>query len=190
MYYEQLDIINSFKKVKGQRPVKKLPKLTSENLTQIKNLTDNFNTKWSNIDPSIYFKCGLKLWKTFSYSRFMNSAILEKYIHKDKIIKRKIIEKNDIIESFQYIKHKKHDSLYSYTKCKDGTLLHLCCLDFFYNKIDKVLISYLMFYNYFKVSELDKRYTNYIWNNKKEMKAKVKRWKRVIQKCENEILKG
>ena len=186
MHYTKLDVINIFKTVKGQRPVKKLPKLSSDSLLQVQNLTDNFNTKWSNIVPSLYFETGLNLWKTFSYPKFMDDSIFKKYVQKDKQIKRKKIDRHHITKSFLYIKSQVN-SLKEFTNYYWNDTIHTCCLDFFYNKIDKVTMAYLMFY-VFKPTEHDKRYTNYIWNNEKHMRGEVKRWYRVIQKCERDIL--
>jgi len=69
MYYEEIDVINIFKSVKGQRPIKKLPKLSPDSLSQLQEITNAFNTKWSNIEPSNYFKCGNMIWKNFTYAK-------------------------------------------------------------------------------------------------------------------------
>jgi len=186
MFYETIDVINIFKAVKGQRPVKKIPKLSPGSLLQLQNLTNAFNTKWSNISPSLYFEHGMCLWKTFSYAKFMHESVLKKYIKNDKIVKRMKVDKSVIVKSFKFLKSKGYKSLESYTRLDNDTL-HLCVYDYFHNKIDKVLIAYLMF-ELFKPRRLDKRYTSYIWDNYHEMKSQVKRYSRYIKKLEKEML--
>jgi len=186
MYYTKLDIINIYKKVKCQKPVNKIPKLKPEILLIIQDLVNAFNTKWSNISPLIYFECGQSIYKTFTYKHFLNEKILQKYINKDKIIKRKDVNKTQIIKSIKYIKSQKYNSLKDYATSGDN--IKTCIIDYFYNKIDKVIMSLLIFDNYFNINEIDKLYTSYIWNNEITMKSLVKRYKRYIKKLEKEYL--
>jgi hypothetical protein len=184
MYYEPIDIINCFKKVKDQKIVKKIPKIKKENLEIVKSLTDNFNTKWNNIDPIEYFKCGLKLWKTFSYSKFLNNLIIKEYIKQDKKKKRKLTSKNDIERSFLYLKS---ISIKSLNELKDDNEPSFIVIEYIKNNIDKILLSYLLFNKYIPEGYINKKYLSYIYNNKKEMKALVKRYSRYIKKLEDNL---
>jgi len=179
MYYEIIDIINYFKEVKGQKPVKKIPKIKEENLQIIQSLTDRFNTKWNNICPREYFKCGLKLWKTFSYSKFLNNSIIKEYIKQDKKKKRQSINKDDIEMSFSYLKSINIKSL---NDLKDINEPSFAVIEYMKNNIDKVLLSFLLFNRYIPNGNINKRYLSYIYNNESEMKSLVKRYSRYIKK--------
>ena len=175
MYYEAIDIINIFKTIKGQKTVKSLPKL--KHIEEIQILTDRFNTKWSNINPYDYFKCGLKLWKTFSYSKFLNESIINEYIKQDKRKKRKDVQKEDIERSFSYLKYIGVKSLNDTKNYTDAIIF-----EYLNNNIDKVLLSYLLFNKYMPSDDISRRYASHIFNNKSEMEAYVKRYSRYIKK--------
>jgi len=175
MYYEAIDIINIFKTIKGQKTVKSLPKL--KHIEEIQILTDRFNTKWSKIDPSEYFKCGLRLWKTFSYSKFLNNSIIKEYIKQDKRKKRKDVVKQDIERSFSYLKSMGITSLNDVRTHKESIIF-----EYINNNIDKALMSFLLFNNYIPIDHISRRHTSYIFNNKSEMKNYVKRYSRYIKK--------
>ena len=66
-------------------------KLSLVNQKKLVKATNWFNTKWSNIDPYIYFTCGFELYKKrFSYIKFFEEKILLLYIQRDKNEKRQI----------------------------------------------------------------------------------------------------
>jgi len=193
MWYETIDILNKFKEVKGQRIVKKIPKLTESNLLILQRLTGQFNTNWSNIDPAIYFKCGIVIWKTFSYSKFLNRKILDRYIKDDKRKKRKAFDKtdeeikNDIKNSLNYIKNQGFASIKEYSQViVDST--HLCVDDYFGEKIDLILTAHIIYTKGFNLFGIDDVNLTYINNNQTVIKGLVKRFSRVIKKMEKEIL--
>lgn len=68
--------------------------------------TDYFNTKWNNIDPYVYFKCGFELLKTFSYINFFDPRVIRLYIQRDKNTKRELSNcKKEIAQSVVFIRN-------------------------------------------------------------------------------------
>lgn len=193
MFYETIDIVNKFKEVKGQKPVKKIPKLTENNLLLLQRLTDQFNTNWYNIEPTLYFKCGIMLWKTFSYSKFLDRKILDKYIKDDKRKKRKAFDKtdeeikNDIKKSLDYIKNQGYSSIKEYSQVIVNST-HLCVDDYFRERIDLVLTAYIIQAKGFSLFGVDDICLSYINNNQPIIKKLVKRYSRVINKILKNVL--
>ena len=81
-------------------------KFKEQNKKKIVKITGWFNTKWMDIDPYTYFKCGFELFdKNFSYMKFFNEKIILLYKTRDKIVKRETkITKQGLIKSAKFVK--------------------------------------------------------------------------------------
>lgn len=142
---------------------KKLSTINQKNLTKV---TKWFNTKWSNIDPYLYFKCGFALYKkNFSYVKFFNEKILMLYKAKDKNEKRKIrVTKEKLIESAKFVKRYMRDnnilSLQEYIDTNDGNQ-KLAVSHYLKNNIDASFFVFLLKKG-MKLSDTDRSYIPYI----------------------------
>lgn len=101
-----------------------LENMNSANKEKLIKVSNNFLTKWSNIDQYRYFTCGFKLFnKTFSYIKFLDDRILNYYITLDKNKKREITNiKKDLIVSAKHVKKWVNDNsktLYDYIQTED-----------------------------------------------------------------------
>jgi len=182
--YIELDIINAYKKVKCQKEVTKIPKISDDNLKIITDLTNLFNTKWHNIRISDYMKCGMELWKGFSYSKFLDERILKKYIKNDKTIKRNSIGKEHIISSFKHLKENQYKTLKDYsTHRTEG--IYTPIYDYIHNHIDKILMGYLLYNSIVKPNEIEMIYVDTLICNKNEMRGYIKTYTRLIKRLEN-----
>lgn len=81
-------------------------KFKEQNKKKLIKITGWFLTKWQNIDPYQYFRCGFDLFdKRFSYMKFFNEKILLLYINKDKNNKREIkVTKQALVDSAYFVK--------------------------------------------------------------------------------------
>ncbi len=81
-------------------------KFSEQNKKKLIKITGWFLTKWQNIDPYEYFKCGFDLNEgKFSYMKFLNEKILLLYKNRDKNKKREVkITKQKLIESAKFVK--------------------------------------------------------------------------------------
>jgi hypothetical protein len=69
-------------------------------------ITGWFLTKWQNVDPYEYFKCGFELYENrFTYVKFFKEKILLLYKTRDKNKKREVrITKEGLVKSAMFIK--------------------------------------------------------------------------------------
>jgi len=189
--YHPIDILNMYKVVKGQKVVRCVPpSVKDDNLINLIGLTDSFNTKWSNIDPTLYLKCGLELWKGFSYSKFLDDRVLRRYIKCDKATKRSLPSgKEAIIKSFNFIKSKGYKTLKEYgaTYTSDGNAICQPVYDYFHKHIDPITVAYMLFSSIMKPNEVEFRYIDTVISDK-NVKQNVKSFTRFIKKMETELM--
>jgi len=141
-----------------------IEKFNKSNLSYLIKLTDNFNTKWCNINPDKYMECGFSLFnKTFTYRNFIDEKILMLYVQRDKTDKRiKEINKQRIISSVKHILSvtPTTDMIHPFQRYAtlDGSGERLIINDFITGLIDKYTLCYLIRHGYFKptADEFDK----------------------------------
>lgn len=87
-------------------------KFNEFNKKQLIKITGWFITKWQNVDPYNYFKCGFELYeKNFTYAKFFKEKILLLYKTRDKNRKREVrITKQGLIESAKFVKKWMNDN--------------------------------------------------------------------------------
>lgn len=182
MFYTEIDVINAYKAAKGQAKTKSVPKVAPESLKNLHDLTNLFNTRWSNVDPSGYMKCGIELWKGFSYQKFLDKRILDRYIKKDKRLKRNP-SKETLIASFDHIKSLSYTSLSQYCFLGDPVA------DYINNKICSILMGYLLYSGIYKLKDAtSSMHLGTLICNKKDVSSRNKRYKRFIEKMDKEHL--
>ena len=123
-------------------------KMSLKNREALVMLRDYFNTKWCNIDPLRYFKCGFELYKSFTYTMFFKPNIITLYKEKDKILKREtIVNKMKLKDSFGFVKNymKKNGirSIADYCRIRDGESSKVS-EHYMSNSIDGVFVIFLM----------------------------------------------
>lgn len=108
-----------------------LEKMNKKNAEWLYKCMVYFNTTYSNIDIDEYMGCGFILWKGFTYKHFCDRKIIDLYIQRDKIRKRKLeVSVGEIETSFSVIKSYLEDKpmrpgynqLQSFCKFRDGEI--------------------------------------------------------------------
>lgn len=152
--YIQFRRAQSFANSRGFRPTKNFEKYFNEKMKEFNKkflieITKFFITKWSHINPYIYFQCGFELLKTFSYKNFFNPKIMLLYIQKDKNKKREInITKKGLINSAIFVKEwmrNNNKTFNQYIHHKEGNL-KIAIDHYLRNKIDASFFVFLIRY--------------------------------------------
>ena len=113
-------------------------KISTISLLEIDKCSQYFNTLYTNINLELYMVCGFKVYKGFSFQKFLDPKILEEYKLTDKRIKRNVdVSKEDIDASFKCIGM----PLYKYCKCTLGQK-KLIIDDYQFNRIHGVIVVY------------------------------------------------
>lgn len=123
-------------------------KFKEVNKKKLIKITGWFLTKWQNIDPYNYFKCGFELYeKNFTYAKFFKEKILLLYKTRDKNKKREVrITKKGLVDSAMFVKKWMSDnqaSLDDYIHAREGQQ-KLAVDHYLKDKIDASFFVYLM----------------------------------------------
>ena len=163
---------------------KHFSKLSNKNKEMLTRITKYFNTKWSNIDPLLYFECGFSLFKkSFSYVKFLDEKIIKLYITRDKIKKREnIAVKNDMQNSIKFVRNYLNDTnnklcilLTNYGKLKNGNI-SVAVEHYIENKIGKFFLVYLIMKGYITVNKFELNKLPYITASISTLKSHVKKF--------------
>ena len=183
MMYSSLDIYLKFKAA-SRKPFRcpkdwdiTLGKMTPPNKKALETITSFFNTKWRNIDVDNFMSCGFELFPNFTYTKFFDERIVNLYITKDKIKKRECdLDKRKIVESAKYIKSQMNSlglpSLKHYARVRDE-FSSLVIKDYLQNKVDAVLLAYLIHLKYLLPRDEDFAQMPYIFENMRSLRYKV-----------------
>jgi hypothetical protein len=148
-------------------------KMSEQNLKWLDESVIHFNTRFCNIDIDEYMSCGFELLKTFTYKNFLDSRIIELYIQKDKIKKRKLLStKKDIVRSLSTVKQYMinspqkdgYSSLQLFCKLKNGEQ-RVIVDEYNKNNIDPALFVYCMSKKYFELTDFERSIIPYIREN-------------------------
>lgn len=188
MKYDPVDIYYFFRKAQADTKGRgfRMPKdfdahlnnkFTAKNREALLLATKYFNSKWLNVEPYEYFKCGFELYKTFSYAMFFRSKVLRLYIEKDKNKKRELgVNKRQIVGSVKYIKRYMSENkifmLDDYLSKKDGRK-KIIVDHYMRNKVDKFLLVYLIKIGKLILTDDDRAYMPYIIEQYREIKSIV-----------------
>lgn len=188
MKYDPVDIYYYFRKAQSESKSRgfRMPKdfdshlekkFTEKNKEALLLATKYFNTKWINVDPYRYFKCGFELFKTFSYVMFFKSKVLKLYVEKDKNVKREMsVNKKQIAESVKFIKrYMKKNEIFmfdDYLAKRDGNR-RVAIDHYMQNKVDKFLIVYLIKTGKLSLTDNDRAYMPYVVQQFREISEKV-----------------
>lgn len=167
-------------------------KMKEQNKKKLINITRFFKTKWSNIDPYNYFRCGFELWKSFSYIKFLDPKILKLYISRDKIEKRKTrLLKESMLESALYIKRWMKDNnvytLQDYIKCENGNM-SIAVQHYRKGKIDNGFFVFLLTKGLI-LNNNERNYVPYIAQNYRKIRSnleKLNEFTRIMEEKINE----
>lgn len=166
-------------------------KLSTVNQKKLTNITNWFNTKWSNIDPYRYFICGFELYKKrFSYVKFFEEKIILLYKQRDKNEKRKAkATKKSLVNSAafvkKYMKDNEIESLREYIDTNDGNQ-KLAVSHYLKNKIEASFFVFLMKKG-MKLSDTDRSYIPYIAKNYRRLNIELNEMKSFLDKIEELI---
>jgi len=147
---------------------KHLMKMSKVNREALRTITGLFKTKWSRIDPIKYFKCGFELFNNFTYVQFLDKRILNLYIQRDKLEKRKSeLNKMEMVRSAKFIREYMDSNnirtfgIYCMME-KNG--YNLVLTHYLKNKIDHFLFTWLMKRQLIRLTEDEKSLIPYIMN--------------------------
>lgn len=143
----------------------KSTRMKPKNVEQIVKAAGWFSTKWRNVDLDRYMEYGFDLWKGFSYHQFFNKKLIEYYIQKDRILKRKLrIDKGEVVKSLTFIKKfmvdkplkNGYNSLQTYCRMKDGQKSVLST-HYVKGKIDNITMTYLIYKKYYLPTNYERK---------------------------------
>jgi hypothetical protein len=141
-------------------------RMSASNTDNLILITKYFNTKWSNLDPDLYFDYGCELYKTFSYNLFFNENILKYYIRKDKNKKREMdVSKQTILKSTKfvksYIKKYKIQDIKQYCRLRDNNE-SIIIQHYVKGYIDKIFLSLMIQLRFVILDDNDRAQIPYI----------------------------
>lgn len=154
-------------------------------------ITGRFLTKWQDIDPYIYFKCGFDLYKNkFTYTKFFKEEILRLYIQRDKNRKREIeITKKGLVDSAIFVKKwcKNNNScLYDYMRIRNEN--KLVVIDHYLkNKIDASFFVFLLRKGMI-LTDNDRSLIPYIHTNYRRINFGLNDLKLFLKKMEEKLI--
>lgn len=193
---EEKDVWFYFQKAKGKEvnypsdgkweSVKK--RLSSDNQEKIEELTKYFNTRWNSINIEQYFRTGFKLWKTFSYQHFLRPEIMKKYKSQDKREKRKKVANKGLLQSISFV-IKERGSLNEYgQEIVEDDFLSLPVFDYLQNRIDYLLLSFMIERGLLKINNDEWKFIPYIYDRYDDIKKEVKSKWEILTKLEEKTM--
>lgn len=147
-----------------------MAKMSEPNLRSLERTAGYFNTTYSAVDLEEYMKCGFELYKGFTYTSLLKKEVLQHYIQKDKVKKRKVnASKEDIDNTFENIHdylndvecRKGYSKLQSFCKDREGEVRKIINL---YNKglIDQMTFIYCINKKYIVLTDDERALIPYI----------------------------
>jgi len=170
-------------------------KMSKQNDEWLYKATVWFNTKYVNIDIDEYMLCGFELWKGFTYKHFCDSRVINLYIEKDKIKKRKMqITHEEIDKSFVNIENWLKDQplrsgytqLQNLCKFREGEIR---CVIGLYNRglVDTMTLTYCLNKRYLIMSDDERLLMPYISQRYRELQESLLLVKGYINQKEIEL---
>lgn len=172
-----------------------LEKMNPNNLKWLNYATMYFNTTYSNIDLDVYMSCGFELWKGFTYKHLLNEKVINLYIHKDKVCKRKIeVTHQEIKDSFDnifdYMLDKPirpgYSELQNFCKFRDGEI-RVCVNMYVQGNIDSITLAYCVNKGYINLTDDERALSPYLVKRYREILAQLEDIKPFIIQKENEL---
>lgn len=170
-------------------------KMSEQNLKWLDEAVIHFNTRFANINLDDYMRCGFELLKTFSYKNFLDSRVIELYIQKDKIKKRKFLSnKKDIVRSLSFIKgvmfnqplKEGYSALQLFCKIRNGSQ-RVIIDEYNKNNIDSVTFTYCVYSKYIVLNDLERSLVPYIRENYREIVRTINDLMDFIEEKEKEL---
>lgn len=170
-------------------------KMNKHNGECLYKMTMYFNTTYQNVDLDGYMTCGFELWKGFTYKHFCDNRIIEAYIQKDKIKKRKLnASKEEIEKSFEFISkelegrpvRKGYRQLQNYCKFRDGEIKSIINT---YNRgnVDMLTLTYCIRMKYVVLSDDERAMVPYISQRYRELLENLEPVWDFVREKENEL---
>lgn len=154
-----------------------LLKMNKKNAEWLYKMMVHFNTTYSNIDIDEYMNCGFALWKTFTYKHFCDQKIIDLYIQRDKIKKRRMeTTKEEIEKTFDYIQTYLNDKpirqgysqLQNFCKFRDGEV-RIIINKYNQNVVDSLTLVYCLYKRYLVLSDDERAIIPYINQRYREL---------------------
>jgi len=172
----------------------KLNKTARKNIQAV---TDNFNTKWSDISLDKYFEAGFEIWKNFSYHQFLNKKVVEMYKRLDKNKKRNIeANKKEIIDSIKFVmsqideeKANKLGPLRAYCWTQHNMCMRQPIKDYVDNNISAAFLVWLMMERYIVLTDEERGLIPYVTNNFRTIKSELYTMKSFMYNAMEKIMK-
>jgi len=152
-------------------------KMSDKNREALEMATKFFNTKWKNINIFRYMECGFNVYKTFTYTRFFDTKVMNLYKQRDKNLKREMtICKRSLKDSLlfvkQYIKDNKISSVSRYCMMKNG-YVNIVIEHYLNNYVDKYFIVWLIKQKMLKLDDENLLLVPYISELYRELLVKL-----------------
>ncbi len=173
-------------------------RMNKKNSEWLYKATVYFNTTYSNVNIDEYMACGFELWKGFTYKHFCDPRVIELYIQKDKIKKRKLSSSKEEIEnSFSFISNYLNEKpsrpgytqLQNFCKFRNGEVREIINM---YNrsKVDSLTVTYCILKRYIVLTDDERALVPYISQRYRELVENLQPVLEFIKNKEVELDEG
>lgn len=172
-----------------------LSKMNKKNAEWLYKAMVHFNTTYSNVDINEYMACGFILWKGFTYKHFCDRKVIDLYIQRDKIKKRKMEMSYDEIEkSFDNIKYyldnkpirSGYTQLQNFCKFRDGEV-RIIINKYNQNEVDSLTLVYCISKSYIVLTDDERALIPYISQRYRELNENLQPILEFVKQKEREL---
>lgn len=173
-------------------------KMNENNRQWLREACMYFNTTYSNVDLDKYMMCGFEIWKGFSYKHFTHKKVIDLYIHKDKVAKRKLeVSRREIETTFNFISDELRDKplrpgynqLQNYCKFRTGETRNIINT-YVQGKIDIMTLAYCVNRKYLILTDDERAMSPYLVQRYRELMENLQDVKGFIEEMEATLDEG
>ena len=163
----------------------------NENDECVKRILLFFASKWQNVDPEIYIRCGFDLFrKEFCFDRFFDDRIMRKYIQHDKSKKRELFDsKQSLIDSAKYVLSYMKEHKISFNEYLVSTIgmRKLIIEHYLKNNLSPLFFCYFIYLKQIKLNDEDAMFLPYINIQYKRCMPLIKKNEDFLMKIEDKL---
>jgi hypothetical protein len=173
-------------------------KMNPHNAQWLKEAAMYFNTTYSNVDLCKYMECGFEIWKGFTYKHFTDKKVIDLYIHKDKVTKRKLeVSRREIETTFNTIadymvgkeRRPGYNQLQNYCKFRTGET-RIIINTYVQGKIDIMTLAYCVNRKYIILTDDERAMSPYLVQRYRELMENLQDVKGFIEEMEATLDEG
>lgn len=153
-------------------------RVSEKNRMVLQELAGLFNTRYVNVNPHSFVKCGFDLYKSFDYSKMLRDTVINLYIQRDSRLKRNPNEPiGKIISDLKFVDRNLNKYANEFTN-NQRTIIR----DYVFNNIGSTLLVYCIWRGMFEPNDIEWEYLNIIKNNYPLFEKNVTKFANMIDK--------